>query len=106
MEVVPTNAILTTEEVARLLRCSEKTVEERVRRGDLPGLHFGDGGSVFPTDALLKRLNELALNEAAKKQKPIATPTAVAFAPPATRQKKPPVALPPLPQPIRQVRTA
>lgn len=46
-----------------MLHCSVKTVEERTRRGDLPGLKFGDGW-VFPAAALFQRLNEKALEEA------------------------------------------
>lgn len=63
-------------QAAKLLRCAETTVEERARRGDLPGLKFGDGW-IFPRDALLARLNELALEEAARRRAP-SIPSAVA----------------------------
>lgn len=52
--------ILDSSEVAELLRCTPKTVEDQARRGLLPGAKFGDGW-VFPLEALLRRVNELAL---------------------------------------------
>lgn len=58
--------VLVAEELAAMLHCSVKTIEERARRGDLPGLKFGDGW-VFPRDALFQRLNELALSEASRR---------------------------------------
>lgn len=45
---------------ADLLQCSQKTVEERMRTGDLPGEKFGDPW-ICPTEAMLARLNEIAV---------------------------------------------
>ena len=64
-------------DVAKMLRCAETTVEERARKGDIPGVNFGDGW-IFPAKALFARLNELALEQAAKRldpgfHKPVAT---------------------------------
>jgi hypothetical protein len=64
-----TSDVLDGEAVAAMLRCEETTVEERARRGDLPGLKFGHGW-IFPRDALLARLNELALEEAKRRRIP------------------------------------
>ena len=61
--------IYTTDQMAVLLGCSTKTVEQRARDGDLPGLKFGDGGWVFPAGAVALRLDQLALDEAAKRRK-------------------------------------
>jgi hypothetical protein len=85
--------VLDTENVAALLRCSAYTVIERAKSGDLPGLHFGDGGWVFPTEALAKRLNELALEESQKRRQP-AKPAAVINPVPGRANKR---ALPVLP---------
>lgn len=54
--------VLTPELAASLLECEPKTIEERLRAGDLPGLKFGVGW-VLPTQAFLARVNELALQE-------------------------------------------
>lgn len=56
------------ETVARLLGCSTRTVEDRARDGDLPGLKFGDGGWLFPVKALLERLHEKAVTESEKRR--------------------------------------
>lgn len=60
--------ILNVAEVAKLLGCSERTVEDRAREGDLPGLKFGDGGWIFPLPALMGRLVAKATGEAAAKR--------------------------------------
>ena len=70
--------VYTVEELSQLLRCSSKTVEEWARSGKLAGIKPG-GGWVFPAGALIQRLNELALEEATARRKPLA-PTAVAMA--------------------------
>lgn len=62
--------VLDTDAVAGLLRCSRKTVEDRARRGDLPGIQWGDGGWVFPAGALAKRLDEIALELARERAAP------------------------------------
>lgn len=64
--------VLDVAAVATLLRCSIKTVEERARAGDLPGLKYGDGW-VFPAGALAQRLNELALEQSEFRKRPRAT---------------------------------
>lgn len=84
--------ILTPEEAATLLRCTKKTVEDRLRAGDLPGEKFGEGW-IIPADALLQRINELAvesMNRRRKGKEP-AAPTLVAIGQdPAGRGRKPP----------------
>ncbi|MDM0032061.1 helix-turn-helix domain-containing protein [Variovorax sp. J22P271] len=52
--------ILTKDEVASLLDCEATTVEEEARRRELPGLKIGRSW-VFPREALMMRLNEIAL---------------------------------------------
>lgn len=47
------------EEAASLLRCTQRTIEDRLRSGDLPGEKFGEGW-IIPTQALLLRVNEIA----------------------------------------------
>ena len=51
--------ILTTNEAAEMLQCQPKTVDDRLRAGDLPGVKFGVSW-VIPREALLERVNELA----------------------------------------------
>lgn len=53
--------ILKASELANILGCAVTTVEERARKRELPGLKFGDGGWVFPTQATLSILNKQAL---------------------------------------------
>lgn len=74
MQAAAFEDVLGVSEVAALLRCSERTVEDKARAGDLPGLKFGDGGWVFPRPALITRLTEEALAEASKRRAP---PTSV-----------------------------
>ena len=62
--------VLNAAAVAALLGCKVSTIEDRARRGDLPGLLFGDGGWVFPATALAARLNELAVEEASRRRAP------------------------------------
>lgn len=64
-----TPQIYTAAQAAELLECSAKTVEERLRNGDLPGLKFGDGW-VIPAGAFWQRLDELAIEQAAKRRQP------------------------------------
>ena len=52
--------ILTKEQVAELLQCDVLTLEDKARNGELPGLKVGRSW-VFPREALLQRLNEMAL---------------------------------------------
>jgi len=72
------------EQVARALKCSVYTVEQRARDGDLPGLKYGVAW-VFPPEALRARLTEKALAEAAERRAP-KPPRAIAFAPPERRK--------------------
>ena len=60
--------VYTADQAAALLGCSPKTVEEMARDGRLPGIKPG-GSWVFPAGALARRLDELALEEAAQRRK-------------------------------------
>jgi len=62
-----TQTFLTAEEVAELLHCESRTVEDYLRRGDLPGLKFG-AGWIIPSEALYQRVNQMALEEAEKRR--------------------------------------
>ena len=62
--------VLDVPAVAALLRCAETTVEDRARRGDLPGLKVGDSW-VFPAGALTVALDQLALDQAAERRRPM-----------------------------------
>lgn len=67
--------IYTADQAAELMGCSVKTVEDLARRGELPGLKPG-GGWIFPAGALAARLDELAIEQAAKRRVPeVATAT-------------------------------
>jgi excisionase family DNA binding protein len=70
--------VLTVSEVAALLACSEYTVQEAARLGDLPAMKPG-GSWVFPGKALHERLNEKATTEAAERRAGRRDPLAVAF---------------------------
>lgn len=61
---------LTADEVAEMLGCSKFQVETKARQGVLPGLKFGDGGWVFPHDALVRAINTMAEKEAAARAEP------------------------------------
>lgn len=78
-----TVTVYTAEQVAQLLGCSVKTVQQLARDGDLPGLLLGDGGWVFPAGALHLRLDELALQQAASRRKAPEPAATTAPAPPA-----------------------
>lgn len=87
--------VLSVRAVARLLRCVVTTVEDHARRGELPGLKFGNGW-VFPTAALMLHLNELAQAQAAERRKPV-RPLAILMEPnTAGRRRRPPLQLPSL----------
>ena len=84
--------VLNPEAVAQLLGCAPVTVRERARAGDLPGLKFGDDW-VFPAGALARRLDELALEDSAKRRKkPVPSGQLVAL--PGAKVKRKPPALP------------
>lgn len=88
--------ILTPQEIARILQCDEKTVEEAARKGNLPGVKFGRGW-VFPKAALLEALNSQAKEGAEVRKYRGSDVLAVAGKPAADSQKRPP-ALPKLPR--------
>ena len=77
------NEILTVEEVAALLMCTRETVELCARQGKLPGLKFSRSW-VFPREALLQRVNEMALAGAPPQCSPMASA-------PSRRRQVPPV---------------
>lgn len=56
------SSVLSTNDVALLLRCGDEQVELQARQGILPGLKFGREW-VFPQDALLAALNRQAIEE-------------------------------------------
>lgn len=85
-------SILTADQAAELLGCTRKTIEDRARAGDLPGLLWGDGGWRFPAEAFTARVNALAL-EQAQKRREAKQPRAVAQ-PAQPEQRKAPPALP------------
>lgn len=57
----------TVDEAAAILGCAIETVEERIANGDLPGIKFGRS-PVLPRGAFNQRLDEMALEEAAKRR--------------------------------------
>jgi excisionase family DNA binding protein len=61
--------ILTKDEVAAMLDCEPSTVEEKARTRELPGVKIGRSW-IFPREALMKRLNEIALRAAADPMPP------------------------------------
>lgn len=61
--------VYTAEQAAQMLDCSIKTVEDMARRGVLPGIKPG-GGWIFPAGALAQRLDELAIEQAARRREP------------------------------------
>lgn len=62
-------AVMGSQEWATILRCSVKTVEERLRSGDLPGEKFG-GSWVIVTSAMLDRLHELTVEKMLERRGP------------------------------------
>lgn len=58
---------LTAEDAARLLRCEVGTVEEWLRDGRLVGLKLGRSW-VLPRGAFFRRLDELAIEQAARRR--------------------------------------
>lgn len=80
----------TCSQVADMLGCSPTTVTAHARSGYLPGVLFGDGGYVFPAGALLKRLDEIAIEEAAERRKPVPKPSGVLQALPSKTRRSPP----------------
>lgn len=60
MSALPLPDVLTTDEVAALLRCEPETVEERTRQRELPGVKYGRSW-MYPREALMQVLNRIAL---------------------------------------------
>lgn len=79
--------ILSKDEVASMLDCEPSTVEEKARNHELPGVKIGRSW-LFPRQALMQRLNEMALARPVREQ-----PRAVIKQP----VKRGPPSLPPLP---------
>lgn len=71
--------LMDSTQVATLLKCSERTVEDHARAGRLPAVKFGDGW-MFPTEALLRAVNRMAEEEAVKRQQPVAATAVGTFA--------------------------
>lgn len=69
-------AILTTTQVAELLGCSTRTVEDHARSGRIPGAKFGDGW-VFAADLVVEAVKDISL-EGAKRRRPPPAPEAPA----------------------------
>lgn len=88
--------VLDVETAAQLLRCEPSTVRERLRQGELPGVKLGTDW-VLPAGALLQRLDELALQESAKRRAPPPPPAAVALRPVSGKGRRMPPTLPVLP---------
>ena len=63
-----TQPLLESPQVADMLRCSVRTVEDHARSGILPGVKFGEGW-VFPFDALMRAINRLAEEEASRRKR-------------------------------------
>lgn len=85
--------VYSVDEVAVLLRCSTKTVEEWARDGRLAGVKPGVSW-VFPAGALARRLDELALEEAAHRRKQTKPAATLPAASPAAGGKRKPRPLP------------
>ena len=83
------DALLTAEQVAALLGCHVETIEAATRDGRLPAVKFGKAWR-YPNEALLKVLNEQAL-QAMEKMAPKAAPGWVKTpTPPRSRRAVPP----------------
>ena len=59
--------VLTVEDAATAMQCAKCTVEEMLRDGRLAGLKPG-GHWIIPATAFWRRLDELALEDAAKRR--------------------------------------
>lgn len=80
--------ILSKDQVASMLDCEPSTIEEKARNHELPGVKIGRSW-IFPRQALMQRLNEIALAKP-----PPARPQGVLVE---RKVRKAPPALPPLP---------
>lgn len=77
------NDILSPAEAAALLCCEPETVNEKLNRGELPGVRFGRGWAI-PRTALLETINELARKNIAVRM----APTPIASLPVSLRGKR------------------
>lgn len=69
----------TPDQVAEMMGCEPGTIEDALRRGDLPGVKLGKGWRI-PARALADALNDMAVEEAKKRRTP-AVPVAVQATP-------------------------
>ena len=60
-------AVLDSARVAELLGCTKATIEDLLRRGDLPGVKLGRGWCI-PGAALIQRLNDMATEQAEERR--------------------------------------
>lgn len=63
------NPIMNAQQVAELLGCSVKTVENHARAGSIPGTKFGDGW-VFASDLVIEAVKTISQQEAAERSQP------------------------------------
>lgn len=63
------NPILNAQEVAELLCCSIKTVENHARAGSIPGAKFGEGW-VFASELVIEAVKTISQQEAAERAQP------------------------------------
>ena len=57
----------TLTQAAAILDCTAETVAERISAGDIPGVKFGRSW-IIPRQAFCQRLNEMSLQDAAKRR--------------------------------------
>lgn len=62
--------VVTAEDLAEILGCTLQVVNEKAAAGDLPGVKYGRSW-VFTRQALMQRLAEKALEEAARRRQPV-----------------------------------
>lgn len=85
--------LLTVSEVAKLLNCSERKLKEDLRIGLIPGVRPGVEW-IIPRQALVGRLQELALHEAAKRQRQYAVATTAPLMPAKRKPGRPRLPVP------------
>ncbi|MCP5248506.1 MAG: hypothetical protein H6942_08265 [Candidatus Accumulibacter sp.] len=90
LKKMPTEHILDLKQIAELLRCSEEQAASQLASGNLPGVKFGKAW-IAPADALLSRLNEIAIAQAnERRSRERATPMATTVDLPKSARKRPP----------------
>ncbi len=72
--------ILNTDELAKLLGCDKETAAKRIIAGDLPGSKFGRDW-IIPRRALIERINEMAMKDAAERRAALEAERGAAAAP-------------------------